>query len=121
MRIKNLMKLLGARCTGMALLILSVMCISCAQIEIKDEEVCGDKGELGASCFHTLKEDVRRLTKPEWDKERFGMLCMKVGSFLDFKSEIEKLCSITDRCTQEQKEALDEFFSRINKFERSQD
>lgn len=86
---------------------------SCAQVTIKDEEICADFGADGASCLHTLTTDKRDVEKIQWDAERFGEICVKAEAISDWKSELEELCSISGRCTTEQKEALKSFFIRF--------
>ena len=98
---------------GMALLSLS----ACATVELKDFEACGDKVDLGATCFHSLTPETRKLTKEEWDKIRFGRISLHIDAFLYMKSAIEKLCSVSDRCTYEEKEQLSDFFSRVESFQ----
>ncbi len=89
---------------------------SCAQVEIKDSEWCGDMGRDGAACFHTLTEESRDLDKPLWDQERFGQVCTTAQTFADWKAAIEKLCSVSGRCTYEQQELVKKFFQRVENF-----
>lgn len=80
---------------------------SCAKVPIHDAEWCGDIGDLGASCFHTLTNDTRDIDKSMWDVERFGMVCTKSKTFSDMKASIEKLCSVSSvRCSYEVKQIL---------------
>lgn len=72
--------------------------VSCKSVVITDQEWCGDMGPDGATCFHTLSATERGLTKPEWDSDRFGMLCTKSNFFADNKGVIEKLCHETGDC-----------------------
>lgn len=96
----------------MALLILS----ACAQVEIKDEELYGDFGDDGATMVHTQKPDTRDIPKDEWDEMRFGMICVKSKAIADWKEELEQLCSLTTRCTYEQKKMLAEIWAKIERF-----
>jgi hypothetical protein len=91
----------------------------CAHVEIKDSEWCGDMGESGAECFHTLTTEARELTKAEWDIERFGMVCTKADTFADWKAVIEKLCNKTGLCDYETQASLSAFFSRVKKIQES--
>ncbi len=109
---ENIETILLALFIGMGVLILS----ACAQVPIKDFEGCGDMGDSGAACFHSLTLESRDIPKPAWDKERFGQICLKAQAIADLKSEIEKLCSITDRCTKEEKQEIADFFSRVDAF-----
>lgn len=97
---------------GMALLLLN----ACAQVEIKDTELCGDFGPEGASCFHLMTPAKRRIDKPVWDVERVGQLCITAQGFADFKQEIEQLCSLSDKCTYENKKLIADFFHRVDTF-----
>jgi hypothetical protein len=67
-------------------------------VKISNQEWCGDMGELGASCFNTLNDETRDIEKPEWDEERFGMLCAKPAVFADTKATILKLCKAYKKC-----------------------
>jgi hypothetical protein len=73
-------------------------------------------GQYGAACFNTMDSDSRELSKYEWDKERFGQLCMTAETFADWKGVIEKLCSQSDRCRQEEEAAIEDFFSKVEEF-----
>lgn len=72
-------------------------------------------GEFGATCAHTLTTDTRDLDKATWDQIRFGMVCESSDSFSDWKAVIEKLCSISGRCSYEEKQQVQNFFLRMNK------
>lgn len=83
---------------------------------INDAEVCGDKGYDGASCFHTISNSSRDLSKPVWDQVRFGQLCMDSSEYLHLKAAIEKLCHTTNDCDYQAQQQLQILFSRIEKF-----
>lgn len=87
---------------------------NCAQVEIKDAEMCADFGADGASCVHSMTTETRDIDKINWDIERFGEICVKAEAIADWKAELEELCSISGRCTQAQKAALNNFFARID-------
>jgi hypothetical protein len=92
-----------------AWLILSGFVLSgatCTRVVIEDHEICGDKGSLGASCFHLLSDGRRKVDPVQWEKERFGQLCMKDEAFANFKAALLKLCDETQRCTWQEKEEL---------------
>lgn len=74
-------------------------------------------GALGASCFHTLSDENRRIDKEPWDLERVGLVCGKAEAFADWKKAILKLCKKTKACTFEEKRMLKKFIARM---ERSQ-
>lgn len=86
---------------------------ACTQVSIKDSEWCGDFGPLGASCFHVTSEGKRQVVKPQWDAERFGMLCTKAENFAEWKAIIEKLCHVTKKCDWQTKQAIAAFFARV--------
>jgi len=86
-------------------------------VEIKDGEWCGDMGEDGAACFHTLSPDQRDIPKPEWDKERFGMICTRAENFANWKASILKLCEKKkNRCSFEFKQRVMELSERADNF-----
>lgn len=91
------------------------LAVSCGRIQIKNSEWCGDMGELGASCFHTLTDDSRDLDKYDWDKERFGQLCTQPENFTALKTAIEKLCYKNKKCTFEEKKILKRMIKKIEK------
>lgn len=94
---------------------------NCATVAIHDEEFCGDAGPDGASCFHFLTTDSRDIPKQAWDVMREGMICESTQAFSDWKADIEKLCSISHRCTYDQQKQLEVFFSRVEIFKEKQD
>jgi predicted small secreted protein len=87
---------------------------SCAQVQIKNSEWCGDLGEYGASCFNTLNEDGRDIQKDQWDEERLGMICTKADTFADLQASIIKLCKATNRCSFDKKKIIIHFMNNIN-------
>lgn len=95
-------------------IILLLLCQSCASVTIEDHEWCADWGKDGASCFHTISSETRRLDKPTWDALRFGQVCADSSAFANMKAAIEKLCHQTDNCTYQDTQAINAFFDRIN-------
>ena len=91
-----------------------VLLNSCAKVEIHDGEFCGDMGDDGAICYHTLTPETREIMKADWDVERFGQICTSASTFADWKETIEKLCSSTKRCTYEQQQAVFQFFKNLD-------
>lgn len=81
---------------------LMLLLTACKTVEFKNYEFCGDMGPFGASCFNTLKSDIRRIEKEAWDKERVGMVCTTTDAIADQKANIEELCHQTGTCTYEQ-------------------
>jgi hypothetical protein len=104
---------------SLALLVASftMMVLSgCGQVVIRDHELCGDEGSLGAECYHTLTPDHRVIHKSQWDDERFGMICTSADNVADDKAAIEKLCNETKKCTTDQQVQLQrasKFLNRI--------
>ena len=92
--------------------------LACGHVEINDHEVCGDKGSLGASCFHMLSTKSRRLTFKEWEQERFGQLCMKPDAYANFKAALLKLCEKTKRCSFEEVEQIKAIGDLVENFEK---
>lgn len=90
------------------ILLIFVALSNCTTIELQNSEWCGDKGALGASCFHTLSDDSRSLLKSDWDKERIGMVCTKAESFGEWKKVLLKLCDETGYCTYKIKSTADQ-------------
>lgn len=108
MRRKNLMTV------WLSLFVLNLS--ACSRVHILDHEICGDKGELGASCFHMLSDGHREIPLAEWDEERFGMLCLKADAYANFKAALLKLCDETDRCTWEDKQQIMAIGTKLNQF-----
>lgn len=105
---------------ALSLLLLS----SCAHIQIPDTEWCGDMGDgkqtqgIAASCFHTLTDDTRDVSKDAWDAERFGEVCTTTNNFAAWKTAIEELCSLAGkRCTYAVKAALARLMSNANRLQ----
>jgi len=91
----------------------------CAKIELKDLEVCGDAGSLGASCVRMLSGKERDLDKATWDKERFGQLCMTSDAFAEIKKAILKFCeSQPKRCEKEVVKEADEIEKKLDRASR---
>lgn len=85
-------------------------------ILIQDHELCGDKGTLGASCFHMLSNETRKLSFDEWASARYGEICMQADAFANFKSALLKLCAETDRCTWQEVQAIEAIAKKVTKF-----
>lgn len=103
------------------LLILSAFVLSgatCQRVTILDHEVCGDKGELGASCFHMLSDEKRKLSFEEWEVERFGQLCMKADAYANIKAALLKLCESSQRCTWQEIQDLENLEKKVIHFKK---
>lgn len=98
-----------------AFVILLVLNLSaCASVTINDAEWCADAGELGASCFHTLTDEARDLSKEEWDALRFGQVCTGPDNFANWKAAILKFCSRTKICSFDFKKKVIEFSEKVD-------
>lgn len=86
---------------------------ACGTVHVRDGEWCGDKGERGATCFYTLSDRTRKLSKKEWDLERFGKVCTGSENFANWKTAIEQLCYQTKSCTYEDEQRIEAFFQRV--------
>lgn len=90
----------------------------CARVKIVDHVFCGDEGTIGASCFHTLTDEIQILSKSQWDDMRFGQICTldpeghKGETFADWKAVIEKLCSVSSDCDYQR---VNSFFQRVER------
>ena len=75
-------------------------------------------GSLGASCFHTLSDDTRDLSKEEWDSLRFGMVCTEAENFAEWKAALLKFCESTKKCTFEVKKVVNQLQSKLERHQR---
>ncbi len=89
----------------MIILLIAIVSIGCQNLKIKDKEVCGDLGKAGAHCAHTLTSEKRDLSKLEWDKTRFGWLCMDSTGFNETETALDQACQLM-QCTYEQSEQV---------------
>lgn len=71
-------------------------------------------GRDGAACFHSTSDKARDIAKPQWDTERFGMVCTQSTTLAAWKAAIEKLCSETKRCVFPKE--LDTFVEKTQTF-----
>lgn len=72
-------------------------------------------GELGASCFNTLNDNTRDIDKPEWDEQRFGMICGTAEVFADSKRTILQLCKAYKKCRYDDKSKIMTYTDKENK------
>lgn len=94
--------------------LLFAISFGCARVEIRDGELCGDMGQDGAACFHTLSDAERDLTAPEWNVTRFGWICGSSQSISEMLAALEKLCSLTWRCSHEEKRVIERLSARVH-------
>lgn len=110
MQKKNLKRLLA---------ILSAFVASaCGTVTITDQEWCGDMGEHGASCFYTISEESRDITKEQWDIDRFGQVCGTSAAYSEFVAALLKLCSDDNRCSWEVKKKIKDFRKNVKSIQR---
>lgn len=98
------------------MILFAFVLLGCEKVQIKDAEVCGDAGEYGATCFHTQNDQERKLTKEEWDKERFGKLCTDAENYANWKEAMLKLCNRTKRCTYEEQLYIEAFGRKVDEW-----
>lgn len=99
-------------------MLLSSLSLSCAQVKIKDQAWWADIGDEGAIELHTLSPEQKDISKSDWDKMRFGMLCTTTDVFSENKKNILKLCEDNPRCTIETKTALKKFLKDVEALEK---
>lgn len=88
------------------MILLAIILSGCAHVTFTDQPLCGDKGELGASCVHTLhnqvdannKVIVKKVEKTDWDTMRFGWICMPSTAYAEAKKNSEQLCKSSGLC-----------------------
>lgn len=89
--------------------------LSCGHITVKNTEVCGDLGSLGAHCANTLNDTTRDISKVDWDEERVGMLCMTSTAFTDTETAIDQFCTAYNLCDYQTANSIAWARYRINK------
>ena len=99
------------------LLFLILLASSCGLVKIKDSEFCGDMGQDGATCFTTLSNQERKISPAQWEEERFGMICSNAKTFAEWKAAILKLCSMTWRCSYDDRSNIITFGKNIEKIQ----
>ena len=85
----------------MAIIFCSLIFVSCG-ITLKNTRWYGDAGDLGANWFTTLSNESGWVGPNEWAKERVGMICTDSANFIEWKKDIEQLCTQCNCCTKEQ-------------------
>jgi N-acetyl-anhydromuramyl-L-alanine amidase AmpD len=71
-------------------------------------------GKVGAECDRIFTSRRRSLTKPEWDKERVGMLCTDSSNYANLKAALLKLCGDTGVCTKDIVDKIEDSSKRID-------
>ena len=77
---------------------------------IKDNRFYADAGSDGAFWFQSLSKDQGKLSKQDWDKLRFGMICEGTDVFANLKEAVDTLCQNTGACNYEMQQKEKEFF-----------
>jgi hypothetical protein len=97
--------------------------ISCGTISLKDGQVCGDMGRLGATCDNVFTDKPIDYSAEKWDELRIGRISITASMFANWKSALLKFCSDTGRCRVEEEEAIKEIGKKLDdlnkKIERS--
>lgn len=96
----------------LSLILFPILLVNCGVV-LKDTEWCGDKGQLGASCFHTISDGHRWVGPNEWDKERFGDVCTDSKNFAEWKKDILQLCSQCNCCSKEQVKQVESLDQKV--------
>lgn len=104
-------------CIG-TVLVLTLLTASCANIPITNSRWYADIGTQGAVWAETQTVDSGEVKQPQWDDMRFGMICTEAKTFADWKATIEKLCSVSGKCTYQIKQQFNQFFENIEYLER---
>ena len=102
---------------GMLLTLLFIVVVfsGCGTVTVYDQEVCGDLGQAGAHCAHTLTNQTRDISKANWDIERVGYLCMNSQSFTDQETAVDEFCNNNQSlCDYQTRVALQTSLHRIH-------
>ena len=100
------------RMLKLLLMLLLTVIVSCKTLDVKDAEFCGNLGEDGAHCNHTLVQAPRDLTADEWKIQSIGWLCMDSQDFTNTETALDQACQLL-QCTYEEKQTLDAMKIRI--------
>lgn len=59
------------------------------------------------------------MTEPQFYYELYArnQICMTADSYAEWKGNLEKLCSLSGRCTFEEKKTIEMFFNRVNGYQ----
>lgn len=93
---------------------LALLSLSCT-VPIKNNRFYADAGPDGAFWFQSLSKGQGKLSKADWDKQRFGMICENTEVFANLKEAVDTLCQNTNACTYEQIQAETQFYQKIIK------
>ncbi len=76
-------------------------------MNVPNIQFCRDKGKLGAVCayWQNAKETKIQVPYPQWNKNRFGMVCTSERGMGNINATIEKLCQ-NQKCIEQTKELI---------------
>lgn len=80
----------------------------CGHVTVKDKEACADLGVAGAACTTTFTSQRRNISKPNWDRERVGWICMRSNDYSDGEDAIDELCRTTNLCDYETQQKVEQ-------------
>lgn len=107
--------MLKSKLQKMLLIVSFAALSSCGHITVYDREVCGDLGNAGAHCAHTLVNKTRDVVKAKWDRERVGMLCMTSQAYNDVETALDQFCTAYNVCDYKTREAIAAALSRVRR------
>lgn len=96
-------------------LILSLLSLTSCTVKIPDIEICADLSTLGATCVTSISGKQRDIEKEQWDKDRYGQLCMTSESYGEIKKAILKLCKNSNICVEEAKKQIDSVDANVSR------
>jgi hypothetical protein len=94
-------------------LLTAIALSGCGHVTIYDKEVCGDLGEYGAHCAHTLVDKKRDISKANWDQMRVGYLCMDSMAYNDTETSIDQFCATSKLCDYKTREQIAQVKARM--------
>lgn len=80
---------------------------------VHDFQACADGGDSGGFCDNYLTDAQVHYAKPDWDKLRFGWLCVNSTDYGNIKTELEEACSLL-KCSYEQTKTMNSFFQKVD-------
>ncbi len=79
-----------------------------------NNQICRDKGSLGARCNYTNEQRPTDLSEEAWRDKRFGMFCMNETAFAANQLFIEQACELVKGCDIEKLRA--EYMKKLKLF-----
>ncbi len=91
---------------------------ACTSIPINDHEFCGSLGANGASCWYLLTNENEQMSLQQfavwWDDLKDPKVATSVSTLMDWKGDIEQMCTITSDCTKGQLAQVSALGSKMN-------